>query len=215
MPHTNNQKVISCSSGGDMYLSDINMPTLLNNLNRFKCHGDKTAYDLRTFDYDPAVFVTCGQDGCCKWIDTRINTSCHKPYCNDHTLLKLPTGITAIAINPLVPYHLVCAGLDGVIRFFDRRKLNVGGEGSNCDIADNQSLLSSMKNHSIHGLFASFSPSGHVASSTNTLNSKRITSVQYDTIGEHVLASYQSDSIYLLDWRVNFCFLSFYFQSFI
>jgi WD40 repeat protein len=206
MPRTNNQKVISCSSGGCMYLSDVNMPTLINNQNRFQCHGDKTAYELRTFDFDPSVFVSCGQDGTCKWIDTRIYTNCSKAYCNDHTLLKLPTGITGIAINPLVPYHLVCAGLDGMLRFFDRRMLSLGGHvTSGGDIANNQTLLSSMKNHSIHGLFASFSPSGEVATSTptNTLNSKRITSVQYDTSGEHILASYQSDSIYLLDWRVN------------
>jgi nuclear receptor interaction protein len=189
-----------------MYMSDVNTPPLLNNLNRYQCHGDKTAYEIRTIEAEPAVFVTCGQDGTCKWIDTRAHAHCHKPYCNDHTLLKLPTGITAIAVHPLVPFHLVCAGLDGLLRFFDRRMLTMGATSEEvCNVADNQTLLSSLKNHSIHGLFASFSPSGEVTSTTptNTLNSKRITSVQYDTYAEHVLAGYQPDIIYLLDWRVR------------
>lgn len=36
------------------------------------------------------------------------------------------TGITAIALNPVIPYHLACAGLDGVLRLYDRRMLSVG-----------------------------------------------------------------------------------------
>lgn len=34
--------------------------------------------------------------------------------------------MTAIALNPVVPYHLACAGLDGVLRLYDRRMLSVG-----------------------------------------------------------------------------------------
>lgn len=184
---------MSCSSGGDIYLSDVDEPVLVNNLHRYQCHGEKTVYEVRAID--PFMFVSCGQDGTCKWVDTRVNEKCDKPYCNEHTLLKLPTGITALAINPLVPYHIVCAGLDGHLRFYDRRMLCVGS-------AENQSLLYSLKNNSTRGLFAVFS--GATSSTnqvTSTLNAKRITSVQYDQTGQLVLASYQPDKIYLLDWR--------------
>ena len=198
MPQTNSQKVVSCSSAGDIYLSDIKEPTLVNSLNRYQCHGDKTAYELRTFEREPSLFMSCGQDGTCKLFDIRLHSGCNKPYCNDHTLLKLPTGITAIALNPLVPYHLVCAGLDGLVRFYDRRMLSIGSS----EVPENQSLLSALKGNSINGLFAAYTPQSEISAiPTNTLNSKRITSLQYDCSGAHVLVSYQSDNIYLLDWR--------------
>lgn len=34
--------------------------------------------------------------------------------------------MSAIAVNPVVPYHLACAGTDGVLRIYDRRVLSVG-----------------------------------------------------------------------------------------
>jgi hypothetical protein len=36
------------------------------------------------------------------------------------------------------------------------------------------------------------------------VSSKRVTSLQFDNWGNDLLVSYQSDNIYLLDWRVNF-----------
>ena len=98
----------------------------MNNLNRFVCHGEKSVYELRTIAQEPFSFISSGQDGTCKWYDIRQSTKCDKLFCQEHTLIKLSTGITAIAINPVVPYHLVCSGLDGILRFFDRRMLSVG-----------------------------------------------------------------------------------------
>lgn len=206
MPRTNSQKLISCSSGGDIYLTDVTHPTLSNSSNHFQCHGDKSCYEIRTFPQDPSIFVTCGQDGSCKWVDTRLASKCERPFCKEHTLLKAMTGISAITLNPVVPYHLVCAGLDGVIRMYDRRVLSVGsGDDGN---------IRGMVEQSVSGMFACFSAPeaeqpaglGDLPSAATNLppfvNNKRVTSVQYDNRGNDLLVSYHSNNIYLLDWRV-------------
>lgn len=118
--------------------------------------------------------------------------------------------MTAIAVNPVVPYQLACAGLDGVLRLYDRRMLSVG--------AIDDGTFRSMAEQSVRGLFACFSPpEAERATATMTSsssfempsptcapfsNNKRITSVQYDGTGQHLLVSYHTNKIYLLDWRV-------------
>ena len=183
----------------------------MNNLNRFVCHGEKSVYELRTIAQEPFSFISSGQDGTCKWYDIRQSTKCDKLFCQEHTLIKLSTGITAIAINPVVPYHLVCSGLDGILRFFDRRMLSVGL----CD-SDPSSSSCSISNQSTKGLFACFGLSSSIELGNSprqsffnsaTASNKRITSVQYDNWGNEILVSYQSDNLYLLDWRVCFVFI--------
>lgn len=161
----------------------------------FKCHGEKTCYEIRTCsDYS---FYSCGLDGSLKFVDLRQYNKCELHNCQEHTLIKTPNGITAIAINPLIPYHLVCGGLDGVLRFYDTRMLTLGQ-------TDNQSILTSTS-QSAQGIFAVFNPLIKDNSQLDALgpNTKRITSVQYDRTGSQVLASYQSNYIYLLDWKVR------------
>lgn len=72
LPQTNSEKLISCSSSGDIYLTDAHASTLQNSSHHYQCHGDRPCYELRTFLQDPNTFVSCGQDGTCKWIDTRL-----------------------------------------------------------------------------------------------------------------------------------------------
>ena len=154
---------------------------------------------------DPYTFFSCGQDGTCKFIDIRKNTKCDKLFCNDHTLVKHTDGITAIAINPLIPYHIVCAGLDGIVRFYDRRMLSVGES----DLSEQISTYN-YAHRSEKALFACFDIKNQEESnyqsyfhSLSTIpNNKRVTSVQYDQGGNELIASFQSDNIYLLDWRV-------------
>lgn len=203
LPKTDDERLISCSADGSIYLTDINYSETINNEHYFACHGNKTCYDVLTFVHDPFIFVSCGQDGCCKWIDLRQSSKCEKQFCQEHTLIKLSTGISAIAMNPFVPYHIVCAGLDGITRFYDRRMLSVG-------IYDSAETISTMTDQSTKGLFASFSvPNNTTNNPINTCNipgntvvsDKRITSLQYDNWGSELLVSYQTDNIYLLDWR--------------
>jgi hypothetical protein len=121
-----------------------------------------------------------------RWYDIRIKTKCEKENCHDNTLIKLSNGISAITINPLIPYHLVCGSLDGIVRFYDRRMLSVG-EGADLNYS------------SLKGLFSCF---GYTKNSEQqSPRSQRITSLQYDNFGNEVLVSYQKDRIYLLDWR--------------
>ena len=98
----------------------------------------------------------------------------------------------------------MCATLDGIVRFYDIRAISVNSF---------ESVVGSISNQTGNGLFACFGLTGHFeASSTSKSNifkslsttpaNKRITSVQYNNCGSEVIVSYQSDNIYLLDWRV-------------
>jgi WD40 repeat protein len=215
LPKSDDERLISCSADGCIYLTDINCSEKVNSEHLFSCHGNKTCYEVRTFLHDPFIFISCGQDGCCKWVDLRQTSKCEKQFCQEHNLIKLSTGVSAIAINPFVPYHLVSAGLDGIVRFFDRRMLSVGSH-------DSVETISSLTDQSTRGLFATFgvtstgsnSPTAttcNIPGNTVTSN-KRITSLQYDNWGSQLLVSYQTNNIYLLDWRVSrIYFLKFIF----
>lgn len=200
MPKTNSEKLISCAADGSLFLTDINKTQYTNQKNKFECHGDKACYEICNYIQDSQSFATCGQDGCVKLFDLRTTAKCEKMFCQEHTLIKLSTGISAIATNPYIPYHLVCAGLDGVVRFYDRRSMSVG------------SSESKHMSQSTHGLFACFSVTNNSGANSNencgtVVSNKRVTSLQYDNWGNDLLVSYQSDNIYLLDWRVYFSYI--------
>ncbi len=128
--------------------------------------------------------MSCGQDGTIKWFDLRQSNKCEHSSCNGHTLIHLSNGITAFASNPIYPFQLTCASLDGIVRLYDRRML----------AATSGSLNENKK--SPYGLFAYFS------SQSVDSNCKRVTSIQYSNDGAEILASYQPEHVYLLDWRV-------------
>ena len=164
---------------------------------------------------NPYNFYSCGQDGTCKFFDIRQSNKCDRPICKEHTLIKHATGITSFAINPLIPHHIVCAGSDGIVRFYDSRILTVGSFD--------------VKNQTENALFACFDLTDQDDSkhqiNNNTLNilsktnyKQMITSVQYDNCGNDVIVSVQPDKIYLLDWRVRikdtfFFNIVYYFNS--
>ncbi len=195
MPKTNSEKLVSCAADGSLYLTDLNQSDYLNSKNKFECHGDKACYEICNYIQDSQCFASCGQDGCVKIFDLRQTSKCEKMFCQEHTLIKLNTGISAMSINPNVPFHLVCAGLDGVVRFYDRRSISVGS-------TDSKSV-----SQSTNGLFACFNVNtnnsvSNANSDGTVVSNKRVTSLQYDNWGNELLVSYQSDNIYLLDWRV-------------
>lgn len=203
LPKSDDKRLISSSADGSIYLTDLNYNEIVNNQNSFLCHGNKTCFEVRTFIDDPFIFISCGQDGCCKWIDLRQSSKCENSSCQEHSLIKISSGISAIAINPFVPYHMVCAGMDGIVRFYDRRMLSVG-------VQPNVETISSLTDQSTRGLFATFAvANSELNSPVNTCNipgntvtsNKRITSLQYNNWGTELLVSCQTDHIYLLDWR--------------
>jgi hypothetical protein len=107
-----------------------------------------------------------------------MKTKCNETYCEDNTMIKLASGIRAMSSNPLIPNHLACGDIDGFVRFYDMRKLSVG---KNLD-------------NSQSDMFCCFAPE-------RESNKECATSIEYDRTGSCVLASYQTGSIYLLDWR--------------
>jgi len=61
----------------------------------FTFSSTKAIYELRVCPQNPFVFYSCGQDGTCKFYDIRQSTKCDKSSCQEHTLIKNTTGITA------------------------------------------------------------------------------------------------------------------------
>lgn len=188
LPSSNESQIVSCSANGDIFYNDIEDTSPSANTNKFTCHSERTCFEIRTVASEPHAFTSCGQDGTVRWFDIRIKTKCDKENCHDDTLIKLSNGITAIAINPLIPYHLVCGSLDGIVRFYDRRMLSVGA-------------ASDLNYSSLKGLFSCFGYTKGDQQQQQSPRSQRITSLQYDDFGNEILVSYQKDRIYLLDWR--------------
>jgi nuclear receptor interaction protein len=184
IPNSNDEKLISASASGEIFMTNITRSLTENSLNKFACHGDKTCFELRTFQQDPFIFMSCGQDGTIKWFDLRQSSKCDHLNCNEHTLIHLSSGITAFASNPIYPFQLTCASLDGIVRLYDRRMLTTATSSAN------------ESKKSAYGLFACFS------SQNMDSNCKRVTSIQYSNDGAEILVSYQPEHIYLLDWRV-------------
>ena len=101
-----------------------------------------------------------------------------------------------VTVNPLIPYHIVCASLDGIVRFYDTRALSVGEFDSNETLTK-----ASITNQFDNGLFACFglSPNQTDSNLTNrktifnalslssTPANKRITSIQYNNVISYVL----------------------------
>lgn len=183
LPKSNDETLISCAASGEIFMHNIYEP--MNHTHKFSCHGERTCFELKTVPYESTQFVSCGQDGTIKWFDLRIKSKCDKQMCDVDTLIHLTSGISAIALNPSIPYHLVCGSQDGFVRFYDRRMLSVGNVSSN-------------SSHSDQGLFGIF---GLSKRNFNINDRKRITSLQYDSTGNEILVSYQPDKLFLLDWR--------------
>lgn len=89
---------------------------------------------------------------------------------------------------------------------------------------DSVETISTIADQSTRGLFATFGVTSTGSNSPTTtcnipgntvISNKRITSLQYDNWGNELLVSYQSENIYLLDWRVISCLEIIYFFVFL
>lgn len=159
----------------------------------FKCHGDKTCYEIRPFENES--FLTCGHDGCVKFIDLRQYSDCKNPSCFHHNLLTQKTAITCMAVNPLMPHYFTCGSIDGVLCFYDFRMLSVGS-------SESKEFISNKTDKGLYAVFDPFMSTEKSNSNAFPVNTKRITSVEYDEKGCHVLANFQPNFIYLLNSKV-------------
>ena len=94
-------------------------------------------------------------------------------------LFTYQTPLTSLAVNPVLPHEIAVGTSDSHVYVMDRRKL-----GGNSESAT-QSILSNM---SVPGL---------------TKRPYQITSVEFSSEGDQILASYSGEGVYLFDVKVS------------
>ncbi|XP_042222907.1 DDB1- and CUL4-associated factor 6-like isoform X2 [Homarus americanus] len=146
---------------------------------KFTCHLS-TCYDVITLPDDPNTFLSCGEDGFVRWFDLRAKEQCSARNCQEDILLNMGRAVTAVAVNPITPYHMAVATQDSTIRIYDRRILGTRATDSYLEQTD-RALLMRLKPDNMEG------------------KNHRVTSLRYSQDGQDVLASYSSDYLYLFD----------------
>ncbi|CAF3105406.1 unnamed protein product [Rotaria sp. Silwood2] len=183
LPETNDRRVVSCSGDGVVFHTNFDRPSTSHSVEGcFTCHGSTTTYEVRTIPHTPNLFLSCADDCTIRLYDLRTKSNCLKDHCNDDILIKSNWGITSMDINPMNSNEIVCACADSSIRLYDHRKLST--------------QLSSPRQYesSINGLVSYF-----MLSDRKEQRRSRITSVVFNQHGTEILASYSSDSVYLLN----------------
>ncbi|XP_071478761.1 DDB1- and CUL4-associated factor 6-like [Diadema antillarum] len=176
LPYTRDQQVVSCSGDGCIIYTDVESPATYGQ-NIFNCHHG-TTYEVVTLPSDPNTFMSCGEDTMVRWYDLRIKTSCSKENCEDDVLINCRRAVTALSVNPVLPYHLAVGCSDSSVLIFDRRMLGTKLSGNSVG-------------RGMQGILSRFCP----AHLTNKYS--RPTSLTYSRGGDSVLVSYSSDYIYL------------------
>ncbi|XP_013421890.1 DDB1- and CUL4-associated factor 6-like [Lingula anatina] len=121
MPQSSDAKIVSCSGDGVIFYTDILREDSWGS-NSFNCHFG-TTYELLTLPNDPHTFLSCGEDGAVRWFDLRLKTSCRKESCKEDILIHNKRAVSALAVDPVVPYHLAVGCADSTVKIFDRRML--------------------------------------------------------------------------------------------
>lgn len=178
LPQTGNRKIISCSGDGILIYTDVERQEETHDC-KFTCHLS-TCYDVITLPDDPHTFLSCGEDGFVRWFDLRTKEQCSARNCQEDILLNMGRAVTAVAVNPITPYHMAVATQDSTIRIYDRRILGTRATDSYLEQTD-RALLMRLKPDNMEG------------------KNHRVTSLRYSHNGQEVLASYSSDYLYLFD----------------
>ncbi|CAF1184517.1 unnamed protein product [Rotaria sordida] len=183
LPETNDRQVVSCSGDGIVFHTNFDRPNTSHSIEGcFTCHGPTTTYEVRIIPHTPNLFLSCADDCTVRLYDLRTKSNCLKDHCNDDILIKSNWGITSMDINPMNSNEIVCACADSSIRIYDHRKLSTQISSTN------------QYESSIDGLVSYF-----ILSDRKAQRRCRITSVVFNQYGTEILASYSSESIYLLD----------------
>lgn len=174
LPCSNDEKIVSCSGDGIIMFTNVQHAEELTG-NSFNCHFG-TAYKIVTVPNDPHSFLSCGEDGTVRWYDLRIKQSCHLEDCQEDILINCRRAVTALAVNPLIPYQLAIGCSDSYVQIFDRRMMGTratgGGRGSTVPMV--RFTAPGFENHA-----------------------HRITSLVYSARADEVLVSYSSEYLYL------------------
>ncbi|CAF2987999.1 unnamed protein product [Rotaria socialis] len=187
LPETNDRQVISCSGDGVIFHTNFDRPTSTRSVEGcFTCHGSTTAYEVRVIPRTPNIFLSCADDCTIRLYDLRTKSNCMKDDCNDDILIKSNWGITSMDINPINPNEIVCACADSSVRLYDHRKLSTQISSTTSSSCRYES--------SMNGLISYFILSGR-----QEQRRSRVTSVVFNQHGTEILASYSSESVFLLD----------------
>ncbi|CAF5176302.1 unnamed protein product, partial [Rotaria magnacalcarata] len=142
----------------------------------------------RVIPRTPNIFLSCADDCTIRLYDLRTKSNCMKDDCNDDVLIKSNWGITSVDINPMNPNEIVCACADSSVRLYDHRKLSTQISSTTSSPCRYES--------SINGLISYF-----ILSNRQEQRRSRVTSVVFNQHGTEILASYSSESVFLLDPR--------------
>lgn len=182
LPHTSDVRLVSAAGDGILAYTHIERAAETRQC-LFNCHHG-TAYEILTWPGDPHTFLSCGEDGTVRWFDLRIKDRCDRASCQEDVLISGPDPVTAMAIDPVVPYRLAVGTSDSAVRLFDRRVLGTKSTGqtqSRCLAA----LLTRFVVPELRG------------------KHRRITAVNFRPDGREILASYSSDYVYVFDPQVS------------
>lgn len=131
LPESNDRRVVSCSGDGVVFHTNFDRPPTTHSTDGcFACHGQETAYEVRTIPHTPNLFLSCSSksiefiddfplqidlDDCTiRLYDLRTKSNCTKTNCNEDILIKSHWAITSMDINPMNSNEIVCACADGV-----------------------------------------------------------------------------------------------------
>ena len=132
-------------------------------------------------------------------LETDSSLLCHS--CDLDVLINCRRSVTSVSLHPFRPL-LAVACADGCVRLYDRRALATRASSG------------ASPRYSVKGLVARFAPDSVLAASDpvpvlearrlmgpspHTSRSQRITSLQFSSSGEQLLASYSADALYLID----------------
>ncbi|CAG5115056.1 unnamed protein product [Candidula unifasciata] len=176
LPGSMDREVVSCSGSGEIFYTDVDREDTYGT-NRFDCHFG-TTYKLLVVPNEAATFLSCGDDGTVRFFDLRTKTSCSKFNCEEDVVIHLRNAVTAMAVDPIIPFHLAVASSDGIVQLYDRRMLKTRETGGSSD-----------------SLICKFLPP--MAGSDK--KHYRITSLNYRQGSHDVLVNYSSENIYLFN----------------
>ncbi|KAG1666275.1 DDB1- and CUL4-associated factor 6 [Nymphon striatum] len=176
LPCCNDRKIISCSGDGIIAFTNLDTPFMADT-NTFNCHLG-TTYELSIVPNDPFSFLSCGEDKTVRLFDLRTKTGCSRHDCSEDILINCHKAVTAMCVNPALPYQLAVGCSDSTIRIYDRRMIGTPASGySTSEYTKGLLTCSSV----------SFAEN----------RKHRITSLCYNKTGDELLVSYSAENIYL------------------
>ncbi|CAL1677520.1 unnamed protein product [Lasius platythorax] len=179
LPNSGDHCIVSCSGDGIILYTDL-MRTKETFHNQFTCHTG-TAYEIATIPDEPHSFLSCGEDGTVRLFDLRVKDKCSTVRCREDVLISCQKAVTALSVNPVLPYHIAIGCSDSTVRTFDRRTLS-----TSTGWKDTEKLVRSLCSFTVPEFEGSF---------------YRITSLSYSPDGQDVLVSYSSDHLYLFSTK--------------